>query len=310
MSLKWPNKILLVKIESPYGVDASPSGASNAVLASNIELKPMEGTDVDRELEQPWLSANETIPTGLHSKISFSVELAPSGTAGTPPAWGPMLRGCGVAEVITASTSVAYNPVTDDHEGVTIKIYIAKTLYAMVGARGTCKLNLTAQAVPKLEFEFTGLFVKPAEGTRPTVDLSGFKGPQVVTKANTPTFSIGATDFEMKSAMLDLGNTVEGRFLVKQEEILITDKSEMFETTVNALALTTFDPFDLALNQTKSVISLVHGTGAGKIASLGIPAAQMQRPQGLANSQNVKEWPLRMVPLPVSGNDQWTLTLT
>jgi hypothetical protein len=310
MSLKWPNKILLAKIESTYGTDAVPTGSSNAVLATEIELKPMEGNDVDRDLENPFFSANETIPSGLHAKISFKVEVAPSGAAGTAPAWGPLMRACGVAEVIVASTSVTYNPVTDNHESVTINLLIDKTLYALVGTRGTCKVNYTSEAVPKLEFEFTGLFVKPVESTRPTVDLTSFKKPQLVSKANTPTFSIGGADLVMKSAMLDLGNAVEGRYLVGQEEILITDKGELFETTVNAVALTTFDPFQLALDQTKSVISLVHGTGTGKIATLAVPAAQMQRPAGLANSQNVKEWPLRLTPLPTAGNDQWNLELT
>lgn len=310
MSLKWPDKIVLVKIESTYGTDSSPTGSANAVLATDIELSPMEGNDVDRDLEKPWFSANETIPSGLHAKISFKVEVAPSGAAGTAPAWGPLLRACGVAEVISAGVSVTYNPVTDAHESVTINLFIDKTLYELVGTRGTCKANFTSEAVPKLEFEFTGLFVKPVEGTRPSVDLSSFKKPQLVSDANTPTFSIDGTGFVMKSAMLDLGNTVEGRFLVGEEEIKITDKAEAFETTVNAVALTTFDPFQLALDQSQVVVSLVHGVGAGKIATLAIPAAQMQRLAGLANSQNVKEWPLRLTPLPVSGNDQWTLTLT
>ncbi|PCH71937.1 MAG: hypothetical protein COC12_06995 [Rhodobacteraceae bacterium] len=310
MSLKWPDKILLVKIESTYGTNAVPTGSANAILALDVDLKPMEGNDVDRGLEKPFFSANETIPSGLHAKISFKVELAPSGTAGTAPAWGPLLRACGVAEVIVATTSVTYNPVTDNHESVTINIFIDKTSYALVGARGTCKMNVTSEAVPKLEFEFTGLFVKPVEGTRPTPDHSSFQKPQLVSKANTTTFSIASTDLVMKSAMLDLGNAVEGRYLVGQEEILITDKAESFETTVNAVALTTLDPFTLALDQTKVAVSLVHGVGAGKIATLAIPGAQMQRLSGLANSQNVKEWPLRLTPLPTSGNDQWTLALT
>jgi hypothetical protein len=310
MSLKWPNKILLVKIESTYGTDAVPTGSANAILGIDVDLKPMEGNDVDRGLESPFFSANETIPSGLHAKISFKVELVPSGTAGTAPAWGPLLRAMGVAEVIVANTSVTYNPVTDGHESVTINLFIDKTLYELVGTRGAGKMNFTSEAVPQLECEFTGLFVKPVEGTRPTVDLSSFQKPQLVSKANTPTFSIGGTDLVMKSAMLDLGNAVEGRYLVGQEEILITDKAESFETTVNALPLTTLDPFTLALNQTKVAVSLVHGVGVGKVSTLAIPGAQMQRLSGLANSQNVKEWPLRLTPLPTSGNDQWTLALT
>jgi hypothetical protein len=99
-------------------------------------------------------------------------------------------------------------------------------------------------------------------------------------------------------------------YLVNAEAIIISDKSKVFETTVEALALTSFDPFQMALDQSKVAVVLVNGTGAGRIATLDIATAQMQRPQGLSNSQNVKEWPLRLVPVPASGNDQWTLALT
>lgn len=310
MSINWRDKILLVKTEASYGVDAVPTGAANAVLAMDVSLTPMKGSDVSRDLELPYFGAQGTIPTELHAKISFSVELAPSGTAGTAPAWGPLLRGCGVAEVISAGTSVAYNPVTNGHEAVTIYLYIGATLYELVGVRGTAKFNVVAQANPKIEFEFTGLFVPPAEATRPTVDLTAFQKPTVATSANTPTFTIDGTPFVMGSAMLTLANAVEGRFRIGAEKILITDRDDVFETNVDAVPLTTFDPFALALNQTQVPVNLVHGITAGRIATLNLPAAQMQRPQGLANSQNIKEWPLRLVPLPVSGNDQWTLTLT
>lgn len=311
MGIKWRAKILLVKIESSYGVDAAPLGSANAILATNIDLSPMEGSDVSRELDKAALGADATIPTELHARLRFSVEIAPSGAAGTAPAWGPILRACGVAEVISASTSVTYNPVTDGHESATIHLYIGATLYKLVGARGTAKLDFTAQGIPKIDFDMMGLFVKPAEGTRPTADTSAFQKPQLVTDTNTPTFTIGGTNFVMRSAMLDLANQVEGRFLVGKEEISITEREDVFETTVEAVAITTFDPFQAALDQSELAVSLVHGTGAGKIATLAIPRAQMQRPQGLTNAQQIKEWPLRMVPLPsASGNDQWTLTLT
>ena len=114
----------------------------------------------------------------------------------------------------------------------------------------------------------------------------------------------------MRSCMLNLGNAVEPRFLVGSEGILITDKSESVEATVEAVPLTTLDPYQMANDQSSVPVSLVHGVGAGKIATLSLPTAQMQRPQGLENAQDITEWPLRMVPVPTVGNDQWTLTLT
>lgn len=309
MPIKWRSKILLAKLETAYGVDPAPTGG-DGILATQVSLTPMEGNDVDRELELPYLGAQGTVPVELHAKLSFNVELVGSGTAGTAPAWGPLLRACAVAETITASTSVTYNPVSDNHESIAIYVWIGGTQYVLLGSRGNCTFEFNAQGIPYAKFEFTGLFKKPTEQPRVTPTLNQFQKPQVVTSANTTTFTLAGTTLVMRSCMMNLGNAVEPRFLVGSEGILITDKSESVEMTVEATALTTIDPYQMALDQASVALSLVHGTVAGRIATLAIPNGQMQRPQGLENSQDITEWPLRMVPVPTTGNDQWTLTLT
>lgn len=80
----------------------------------------------------------------------------------------------------------------------------------------------------------------------------------------------------------------------------------MIATQVETQPLAAFNPFALAPPRPPSR-SLVHGTGAGNIATLNAPAAQMQRPQG-ADTQDIMETPLSLMPLPTLGNDQWTLT--
>ncbi|MEQ8340065.1 MAG: hypothetical protein RID15_13810 [Marinovum algicola] len=309
MPIYWNTKIVTVELESTYGTDATPDGA-DAILTVEGSITPMEGNDVNRNLETPWLGADGTIPAELHAKVTFKVELQGSGTAGTAPGWGKLLRMCACAETIVAATSVTYNPVSDAHESGTLYFYVGKTLHKLVGARGNAKFAFTAQGIPYIEFEFTGLFTDPAEATRPTVDLSAFVKPSLATSVNTPTGTINGTDFVIRSLSLDLGNQVENRFLIGSESVLITDKQEVIEATVEAQVLTAFDPYALAKAQSEVAVVLTHGTTAGKIATLTAPTAQMQRVQGLENAQNITEWPLRLVPLASSGNDQWTLALT
>jgi hypothetical protein len=308
--LLWRSKILLAKIETTYGTDAVPTPAANAILANDVKLLPMEGTDVGRDLDLPYLGPQGTIPNELHAKLSFKVELAPSGTAGTAPAWGTLLRACGCAQTINAATSVVYNPITDSHESATFYLWIGSTRYVLLGARGTARFTINAQGIPYIEFEFTGLFTQPSEQARTTPTLTAFQKPKVVSTTNTPTFTINAVAMVMRSFELDLRNKVENRFLVGAEAILITQREDMIKTQVEAQPLTSFNPFTLAAAQTAVAVNLVHGTGAGNIATLAAAAAQMQRPQGLENAQDIKEWPLSLMPLPTAGNDQWTLTLT
>lgn len=308
--LLWRSKILLAKIETVYGTDSVPVAATDGILATDVKLQPMEGSDVNRDLDLPYLGPQGTIPNELHAKLSFKVELAPSGTAGTAPKWGVLLRACGCAQTVNAGTNVIYNPITDNHESVSIYLWIGSTRYVLRGTRGTAKFTINAQGIPYIEFEFTGLFTQPSEQTRTLPTLTAFQKPRVVSSTNTPTFTINSIAMVMRSFSLDLKNKVEPRFLVGAEAILITQREDMIATQVEAQPLSAINPFTLAANQTTMPVNLVHGTGAGNIVTLNAPTAQMQRPQGLENAQDIKEWPLSLMPLPTVGNDQWTLTLT
>lgn len=306
----WRRKALLAKLETTYGVDPTMTGAANAILASDIRLSPMEGQDIERNLDLPWFGNDGTIPAGLHAKIAFKVELAPSGTAGTAPAWAPLIRACGASQTIVAATSVTYAPVSTGFESVAISLNIDGQSQTLLGCRGTFKLTIGAEQIPYLEFEFTGLFAAPAEVALPTPTLTAFQMPLAAGAVNTPTFTIGGTSLQMSSFMFDLGNQVEPRFLVGGRDILITDRAEKVETKVNAVALTTLNPWSLAAARSTVAVNLQHGTAAGARATLAIPVAQVMRTTALEMSQNVLEWPLNLMPRPNAGNDQWSLALT
>jgi hypothetical protein len=305
----WREKVLLAKIETTYGTDSAPV-AANAILAKNVRLMPMEGNDLDRDLELPWDGNSGTIPIDLHAKISFEIELEPSGTAGTAPGWGVLLRMASCAQTITAGVSVTYNKITSGRESGTIYLYIGGTLHALRGSRGNCVLEINAQGIPYLKFDFTGLWTKPVASSAPTPDISAFKDPVAATTANTPTFTIDGTGFVLRSFKFDFANKVEPRFLIGSERVVINGALDSIEARVEAHPLTSFDPYQKALDQAKDALVLVHGTQAGRICTLSVPAAQHQRVQGLENAQNITEWPLRLLPRPQLGNDQFTLTLT
>jgi hypothetical protein len=301
-----------VKIEGTYGTDSVPTGAANAILAEDVKLTPMEGQDVTRGHERPYLGARPTIPTGLYSKISFKGEVKGSGVAGTPPASAVLLRACAMAETIVAATSVTYNPVSSGHESCTIYFNSDGTNYVLKGARGTFTYRVTAQGVVFLEFEMTGLFSQPAAVTLPTPTYGTqlTQAPEVATSANTPTFTVGAVSLILRQFALMAGNEVKTRFLIRSESVIIPDRSETIDATIEAVALATYNPFSLAAAQTTQAISLIHGTAAGKRCTLAVAAAQIQRPSGLEQQDGVVEWPLKYVPLPTSGNDQFTLAFT
>lgn len=310
MPIRWKSKIILFELESSYGTDPVPAGATNGMLMTNVSFSPMEGEDVSRELELPYLAGQPLIPVGLRCRLQGRVELAPSGTAGTAPKWGPLLRACAVGQSIVADTSVTYAPISDAMESGTLYFWMGGTRHKAVGCRGTAVLRWPAQAIPYIEFDLLGLYDDPTDETRDNPTLTGFQKPQIVTDANTPTFTVNSVPLVLREATLTMGNQVEPRLLVGSESIEIVDRAETFAFRVEATPLSTFNPYALAKAQTAVAASLVHGTGAGKIATLAIPGMQLKRPGGFENSQNLVEWGLEAVPLPTSGNDQWSLVLT
>lgn len=310
MPILWKSKTLLAKIESSYGTDPTPAAATDGILATNVSLAPMEGQDVDRNLEQPYFGASEMIPVGLYATLTFDVELAGSGTAGTAPGWSVLMRMCGNAATVTNGVKVEYSPITDAPESGTIYFAIDTVRHVMKGTRGTWTILVNAQGIPVIRFVMTGLWEAPTTQSKIAPTLTGFKVPKVATKANTPTFTIGGTAFVLRSFELALGNEVQPRLLIGYEGIHIVDRAESLRATVEAVALATYNPFTIAQAQTKKVIQLIHGTAAGNIVTIDIPIAQQKRLSGYSQEQNIVEWPLEFTPLPDAGNDQWKITLT
>lgn len=310
--IKWKSKIILVKPEATYATDPVPTAALNAMLLTDVQLQPMEGEDISRNLERPYLGAQEELATALRVVLTGSFELVGSGTPGVAPPWAPMLRACGVAEVVTVGTSVEYTPVSDGHESVVAHIQIGPWRHILLGGRGTATFTLNAQGIPVCRVTMTGLFVLPADQARPTgINLSAFQAPDIVTKANTPTFKIGELPFIMRSFELNLACDVQPRMLVGFEGVIIVDRNETLTATVEGVPYGTYNPFQIARDRTKAPVVIEHGMVAGRKVKIAVGQAQQRRPSGIENNQNIAEWALAFIPLPTdAGNDQWKITLT
>lgn len=96
-------RAILAKIETTYGVDPIPTGAANAILMSNITVSPMEMNLQQRNNIKAYLGNNPSVLAAIYAKLSFDVEIAGSGAAGTVPGYGPLLRACGLSETILAT---------------------------------------------------------------------------------------------------------------------------------------------------------------------------------------------------------------
>lgn len=315
--IKWRSKTILTKAETVYGTDPVPT-AANAVLLTDVQLQPMEGEDVSRNLEQPYMGAQEDIAAAIRVVLTGSFELVGSGATGVAPGWSALIRAMGVAEVITPDTGVGandgtveYSPITDGHESVATYINIGPTRHVIRGMRGTGVITVNAQGIPVCRGTWTGLFTTPVDQVAPAVDLSNFVEPQIASKTNTPVFTIGGVAFVMRSFEMNLGCDVQPIMLVGHEEIVIVDRAEAISTSVWAVPMATYNPYVKAQTpKPKQAVVLQHGTIIGRRVKIDAPTATQGRLSGINNNQGVVEWPLSLTPLPNQGNDQWMITLS
>lgn len=277
--LLFRNVAVLAKIETTYGTDATPTGAANAVLVSEVSVKPMEMKTVDRALIRPFLGNSEQLPTEIYNGCEFSVELAGSGAAGTAPSIGPLLRACGFSETTAAGVSVAYAPVSSGFESLTMYLNLDGVLHKSLGARGTVSFSLKNNERPMAKFVFTGLFVPIADAALPAVTLTSWKKPLPCNRSNTPTFTLHGYAAGLDDFQIDMANDVQYRSLIGgQEYVRIVDRKPKGSVVMEAVKVADKDWWTSIKSATTGAVAMVHGLTAGNIVEVAAPNVQIHTP--------------------------------
>ncbi|HSH98879.1 MAG: phage tail tube protein [Methylophilaceae bacterium] len=309
---------ILAKIETTYKTDSVPTGALNALLVSNVGINPLNANNVDRDLIKPYFGGSEQLVGTANKTVNFDVELSGSGAAGTAPAWGPLLRACGFAEVVTAATRVDYTPITDNMESVTIYYYQDGALHKLLGARGTFALKAGIGERPVFSFTFTGIDGGLAAAANPAVTLTGFKTPLVVTDPNTADVTFGGayaagvvtggTNYPSKGLELDCGNTVSYVPLLGGESVDVTQRAVTGSVALDLTAAQEVTFMNDVKAATLQTVSLQHGVTAGNIILLFLTGVQKIEPNYQDESgRSLNTYNLRAVPQ--AGNDEFRIVV-
>lgn len=306
MAFLGRTKVLLAKIESSYGSDPTVA-ASNAMRVRNLTFTPLEAAAVGRDLAKAWLGGDPMPLANKAVRLTFETEFAGAGGADTAPAYGPLLRACGMSETITASTSVAYKPVSSAFESVAFYFHHAGNRHRVYGARGTVELQMNRADVPRLAFDFTGLYDAPTGVSMPTPVFTGFQSPRVVSQGNTGTFTLHGFSPAVESLNLRLGNAVTYRDLVNSKVVEITDRAPGGSITIETPAIGSKDFFAAVIAETLDALAVVHGSGAGAIAQVDAAKVQLMNPR-YGESDGISSLTLDLHLTPNSGNDEVVLT--
>jgi hypothetical protein len=303
-------RLLLAKIETVVGTDSVPTG-TDALLVSNLEIQPLQLELIDRELVRGNLGNSEKLVGQRLVGISFDVEIAGSGTAGTAPKWGALMQACGFSETIVAVTSVTYAPVSSAFKSATLYYFADGVRHTITGCRGTWSMSMEVGAIPKISYEFTGIFNAPTDTANPTGTFTNQANPLVVNSANTTPLQVHGYAACLSAFSLDLANETPFRQLAGcTQEVMITDRKPEGEVMIEAPTLAAKNYFTVASGQTLGQFSFTHGTTAGNICTFTAPTCNLGSPE-YDDSDGIIMLKLPFMPVPSgAGNNELTLALT
>lgn len=302
--------LIQVKAETTYGTDPSPIG-SDALLVRSLEITPIEADTVSRELIRPYLGNSPQLLSATRVAITFQVELAGSGTAGTAPRYGSLLEACGMNATEVASTSVTYAPVSSAFESCTIYYNGDGIRHKLTGCRGTFSLSCEVGAIPYIEFQMTGIYNAPTDTASPSVTYSNQASPLVFRDGNTSAFQFFSYAGCLQSFSFEMGNEIIYRELVGcTKEVMIANRAASGTVMLEAVALSSFNPFSIAQTETTGNLTFQHGTTAGNIVTVTCAQTDITQPS-YGDSDGIIMLEVPYVALPSgSGNDEISIAFT
>ena len=310
MPLLSRKRLILAKTETTYGTSAAPAG-TDALLVRNLDITPLESDVVSRDLIRPYLGNSEQLLANPRVRVTCEVELAGSGTAGTAPKFDALLKACGLASTIVASTSVTYAPVSTAFSSCIIAYNIDGVQHLVTGCRGTFTMSCQLGQIPVLQFEMTGIYNAPTDSAQPSVTYSAQATPLLFRDGNTTGFSFLGYSGCLMSVDFNMANNIVYRELIGcTKEVLITDRAPAGTVTIEAPTMTLKNYFTDAFSNSLGSLTFTHGTSAGNRVVFTAAQADLTQPT-YSDSDGIHMLNLPYVATPTTaGNNEVSLAFT
>jgi hypothetical protein len=272
--------VLGSKVESSEGTANAPVGADCNLLVEDVKFE----ADIDQFDRKPLsadLSPYASIAGMRKARLTCKIELKGSGTAGTAPAIGKLLKACGMSETLVAVTSATYAPLTLAVPTLTIDLFSVPASgnnirERMVGARGTYRISAKVGQPVYLEFTFQGAYAPVTDQSALTP--SGLE--TILPQAFLSTaFSMHAlTTHKVSMFNIDMGNSLAHRTDISLASgvlsCLIIDRKPTFSFDPEKELVTTHDYYGKMLSNNEGALSVVVGATAGNICTITAPKCQ------------------------------------
>jgi len=302
------NTVILAKIEGTYGVDPVPTSPDNAILVSSPDLK-VDGEILTRDYVRQNMSPIGHVIGKKKVTCSFTCELKGSGTAGTAPQVGVLLRACGLEETVAAS-SVTYTPRSTGFESVTLYVYFDGLLHKVPGVVGSVSLNLEAGKYGELSFDFEGKYTKPIDAALPASGPVITPTPEIVKSAN---FSVGGYAATINGLQFGLNNTITAPGNVNSADgygdLRITGRDPSGSFDPEAVLLATHDFWAAWEAATPQALTVTIGATAGNIVDVDVDFA-VSREIGYGDREGIRTYEIPYTAQGSAGDDEVEIIFT
>lgn len=309
MSMSLDRTQIAAKQESVEGTAETLTNADAFLAFPSGEPDP-KIEPYERNPFRETLSPLPSVMGKRSGKLPFMCELVGSGTAGTAPFWGKLMKGCAFGETIVPATSVAYAPASTSIPSMTLAAYMDGVIHKLWGARGNVKLNLEVGKPGLLHFDFQGADFLHSDGAM----LSGVSCSLVVPPSFLgATFTIDGVAFFVDKVEFDIANTLALRTDPNSssghKSCLITGRKGKITLDPEMVLASSKDIWTMWRNGSQVALSAVLGSVAGNIITIACPKFQIQDVK-FGNRSGIRLNNLTAVMALNSGDDEFTITLT
>lgn len=217
----------------------------------------------------------------------------------------------GASSTYSIAAGNKYSPVSSSFESCTIKFNNSGVQHLATGCRGSFSIGLSTDSIPTMTFNMVGSYNAPTD-----TSLSGTYTNQAVPvlfkQGNTTASTVlDYTGASISSLSLDLNNEVVSRELVgATKSVLITNRQPTGEVVIEAPTIASKDYFTMANDNTRGVVSCLHGSAAGSRVGLVLPICDIGNPT-YSDDQGIQmlNLPFNIIPGSAGNNEIALVTM-
>lgn len=314
-------------VDYTYGIWQNLAGGflqdqrKGVLIGSDFDVK-FNVIKIERDVLRGFMGGKETVPGSQWAEMTFTTELAPSGTKGVRPGWANLLKAAGFSEVFTINagqvTKIDYAPVSDNFASLSMRALWGGARLNLKGARvSKMEIDLTVNTLPTCKWTVIGMIKDFVTGAFSNVDQANWAKPLVIMDNNTQDLKFGSAynpltgaitggvAYPSKGVTISVENNAKFRPFLGGDSVPITQRESMGDFVADLTDVQRVDWWTRYSSNTVDSMAFSLGTTAGSILRVFTPNIELQEPRNVDDDGLLLTGTgFRCRPSFVNGNDE------